>query len=102
MARTMTSTDTRDKYMHACQIKRDTQRQTETIQRHTETHRDKQRHTETQRDKQRHTETHRNTEINTYIEACMMIIADDDVRGDLHPWATCTLGRLAPLGDLHP
>ena len=32
----------------------------------------------------------------------MMIIADDDVRGDLHPWATCTLGRPAPLGDLHP
>ena len=27
----------------------------------------------------------------------MMIIADDDVRGDLHPWATCTLGRLAPM-----
>ena len=59
MARTMTSTDTRDKYMHACQIKRDTQKQTDT-----ETPRDtndKQRlvHTETNRDIQRHTETQR-------------------------------------------
>ena len=26
----------------------------------------------------------------------------DNCRGDLHPWATCTLGRPAPFRDLHP
>ena len=46
-------------------------------QRHTETDRDKQRQ---YRDTQRHTETNRDIQRHSdkYIQACMMIIANDD------------------------